>query len=136
MHGIKFEMTKSIFISGRFRSGTTILWNIFRLSGLVRTYYEPLHDNLIDYINAEACADPTHRGVKEYFREYRDIMDGLKVLHKPTFGVSRLCLGSKESFPELKEYLDFLASAAVGTIPLFKFVRADFRLPWLRSNYP
>ncbi len=125
-----------IFISGRFRSGTTLLWDLLRQIPDVCAYYEPFHDNLIDYIKANQSPDPTHKGVRDYYAEYQPILPKLIEVHKRAFGVSRLCLSSKDNYPELSKYIELLADSCSDRIPLFKFVRADFRLPWLRHVFP
>jgi hypothetical protein len=130
------QLDKMIFISGRFRSGTTILWHIFRSVPEVCAYIEPLHDNLLAYIAAETPTDPTHKGVSDYWAEYRNIFEDLGKLHKREFGVSRLCLGQNEEYPELRDYLQFLVNSAESKIPVFKFVRVDYRLPWLKQTFP
>ena len=35
-----------IFVTSRFRSGSTLLWNIFRHIGGMTTFYEPLNESL------------------------------------------------------------------------------------------
>jgi len=45
-------------------------------------------------------------------------------------------LGQRDEYPELRDYLEFLAFAAGNKVPLFKFVRADYRLPWLKRTFP
>jgi hypothetical protein len=45
-------------------------------------------------------------------------------------------LGRRDEYPELRDYLEFLAAAAKDKVPLFKFVRADYRLPWLKQTFP
>ncbi|MED5261566.1 MAG: hypothetical protein VX574_04130, partial [Myxococcota bacterium] len=89
--------TPPIFVVGRFRSGTTALWSALRTLPELHCFFEPLHDNLLEYIEAAAPPDPTHRGVDEYFAEYEACRTRLAALHRPEFGVSRLCLAEDEA---------------------------------------
>ncbi|MGH0034628.1 MAG: sulfotransferase [Myxococcota bacterium] len=127
--------TRPIFITGRFRSGTTVLWHVLRQLESVRAYFEPLHDNLPDHVAAATPPDPTHVGVEDYFAEYAEARSAL-ALHDPDFGVVRLCLAASESHPALEAYLQELARLASPRRPVFKLVRADLRLPWLRREFP
>ena len=124
-----------IFLNGRFRSGTTLLWQLFRRIPSTHAYYEPFHDALPEYVEASLPPDPTHVGVVEYFAEYKDIIEELKVSHRADFGVSRLCLNPNDTHDEMLNYIKFLANAAHSKKPVFKFVRTDFRLPWIRNNF-
>ena len=38
------HLPEAIFITGRFRSGSTLLWNLFRNTLGVTSYYEPLNE--------------------------------------------------------------------------------------------
>src|SRR5690348_9121883 len=63
-----------VFITGRFRSGSTLLWNIFRSVPGCRAYYEPLNERRwFDPSRRGERIDRTHLGVEDYWREY----DGL-----------------------------------------------------------
>ena len=66
-----------IFISGRFRSGSTLLWEIFRNIPLVTAYYEPFNERRwFDIASRGTRVDATHLNVTEYWSEY----DGLGIL--------------------------------------------------------
>ncbi len=130
------EAGAPIFLTGRFRSGTTLLWQVLRDAPGVCAYFEPLHDNLLAHMSSQAPPDPTHVGVEDYFAEYGAIGAKLKRVHRAEFGVSRLCLAAKESHPALERYLVRLVEHAGDARAAFKLVRADFRLPWLRTKFP
>ena len=58
----------------RFRSGSTLLWNIFRNRKGKTAYYEPFNERRwFDPEARSSRVDATHRGVSDYWREY----DGL-----------------------------------------------------------
>jgi hypothetical protein len=66
-----------IIITGRFRSGSTLLWNLFRNINGMTAYYEPFNERRwFDPHVRGARVDPTHKNVDEYWREY----EGLEAL--------------------------------------------------------
>jgi len=125
-----------VFIVGRFRSGTTALWNILRHSDEAFAMYEPLHDTLATHLDHPAAPDATHRGVADYFHELRQHREQVLSLYRMGFGATRLALAAKDSYPELKTYLTALINLAGEKIPVLKCVRLDFRLAWLRKQFP
>ena len=126
-----------IFITGRFRSGSTLLWQIYHESRGYRAYYEPCHDNLLAHIR---CTPPmqSHCGVRDYWGAYRRLDDELWRVHRPEFGLTRLMLMPDDRFLALKLYIEFLIEEAqeVDLVPVLQFNRVDFRLPWLRARFP
>lgn len=126
-----------IFLVGWFRSGTTMFWNMFRESGQYTCYYEPLHEHLRLYVDqGHYVVDPTHDGVKDYWREYQDIPRAkFRSKWQPWFGRQRWVLDDAAVADDLKDYLDLLISHA-DRRPVLKFVRAGLRGEWLRANYP
>jgi hypothetical protein len=61
-----------IFITARFRTGSTLLWNLFRNIPGVTSYYEPLNERRwFDPSTRGQGVDKTHLGVDEYWTEYR-----------------------------------------------------------------
>lgn len=124
-----------VFVTGRFRSGSTLLWQIFRGLPGITAYYEPFNERRwFDPATRGSGVDPTHRGVEDYGREYRNLT-GLRELYKPEWIDRRLHLEADAWQPEMRTYLDALIAAAPGRAVL-QFNRMDFRLPWLRSQYP
>jgi hypothetical protein len=128
---------KGLFVVGRFRSGSTAVWNVLRHIPGVTTYYEPCHDSLLEHIRTHTLADPSHIGVSEYWKEYVPIMERLPAYYRRDFATRRLCLSADADHPELEQYLRFLvASAPEGNIAALKLNRMDLRLPWLRRRFP
>jgi hypothetical protein len=125
-----------VFIVGRFRSGTTALWNLLRVQPEVLGIYEPLHDALPDHLRTEFPADPTHLGVTDYFREMRPYRNQILERYRPEFGATRLALAGREEFPELKLFLEALAGLTKTRVPVIKCARMDYQLAWLRRNFP
>lgn len=124
-----------LFITARFRSGSTLLWNIFRASDGFTAYYEPMNERQwFDPSRRGEWIDPTHRQAQEYWKEY----EGLEELGRYyRLHWTDRDLYMDESFwdPGLRRYLDFLIERAPGQ-PVLQFNRMDFRLPWLRQQYP
>ena len=124
-----------VIITGRFRSGSTLLWNLFREAGGFTSYYEPLNERRwFDPAARGDKIDSTHRNVSEYSREY----DGLEVLGRyyDEDWIRRDLLMDADSWaPDLKRYVDTLIERAPGR-PALQFNRIDFRLPWFRRHYP
>jgi hypothetical protein len=133
---VALRRRRPVFITGRFRSGTTALWNILRQEPTVFGVYEPMHDNLREHLVNELPTDPSHHGVTDYFRELRPHREEVLAYYRPEFGTCRLALAAGDAHPELKAYLDFLIQLAGKSTPVLKFVRMDYRLPWLRRNFP
>ena len=123
-----------IFVTGRFRSGSTLLWNLFRSTGECTSYYEPCHDRLLEMLQYNKMADPSHVNAGSYWEEYLPIQKKLMEKHKAEFGAKRLLLEESDSHPQLEKHIDFLINAAEKT-PVLQFNRIDFRLPWLRKRF-
>jgi len=124
-----------LFITGRFRSGSTLLWQIFDRNQRHVAFYEPCHDNLPQQIGY-GLPSPSHRGVERYWGAYLPILETVRALHRPEFGFDRLLLEAGESHAPLRDYLAALIAAAGGRRPVLQFNRCDFRLPWLRAEFP
>jgi hypothetical protein len=124
-----------VIITGRFRSGSTLLWNLFRQAGGFTAYYEPFNERRwFDPRVRGERTDATHRHVSEYWNEY----DGLEVLgqfYREDWIRRHLLMDERSWDPEMKQYVDTLIDRAAGR-PVLQFNRIDFRLPWFRHHYP
>jgi hypothetical protein len=123
-----------VIVTGRFRSGSTLLWNLFRQAGGFTAYYEPLNERRwFDPAARGDRTDPTHRNVSDYWHEY----DGLEVLgryYDERWIRRDLLMDADFWAPDLKRYVDILIDRAPGR-PVLQFNRIDFRLPWFRRHY-
>ena len=71
-----------VFITARFRSGSTLLWNIFRHVSGCTAYYEPLNERRWFDRNLRGNqTDNTHIGIDNYWREY-DQLERLDELYQ------------------------------------------------------
>jgi len=123
-----------VFLLGRFRSGTTALWQLFDRLPKYTAWYEPLHPNLpaaIAYTQPQA----SHRHVSDYWLPYRRLVKPSLPHWQRAFATRRLYLENHAQWPELKNHIDWLIQQSVGT-PVFKFTRMDLRIGWLRTQYP
>ena len=124
-----------IFITGRFRSGSTLLWNVFRNVPTVTAYYEPFNERRwFDRAARGARVDPTHLNVREYWSEY----DGLDVLSKyycEGWTRRQLYMNAHAWNPSMQKYIETLIECSRGR-PVLQFNRVDLRLPWLRYHFP
>jgi hypothetical protein len=124
-----------VIITGRFRSGSTLLWNLFRKAGGFTAYYEPFNERRwFDAKIRGVRTDATHRNVSDYWREY----DGLEVLgryYREDWIRRHLLMDEHSWDPAMKRYVDTLIDRSIGR-PALQFNRIDFRLPWFRRHYP
>jgi hypothetical protein len=124
-----------IFITARFRTGSTLLWNLFRHVPNCTAYYEPFNERRwFDPATRGERTDRTHRQVEEYWREY----DGLSFLgdhYQERWIDHDLLMEADDWNPAMKRFVESLIEHAPGR-PVLQFNRVDFRLPWLRHHFP
>ncbi len=124
-----------IFVTGRFRSGSTLLWNIFRNLEGYTAYYEPFNERRwFDMEQRGSHTDNTHRGVSEYWSEYTGLGELAAHFHEDWIR-HHLYMDERTFDFDMKAYIDTLITSAEGRAVL-QFNRVDFRLGWLRANYP
>jgi hypothetical protein len=125
----------AVFITGRFRSGSTLLWNLFRHAGGFTSYYEPFNERRwFDPRARGSHTDRSHRNVSNYWREY----DGLEILgeyYDLDWTERNLLMSARDWNPRMKRFIELLIERSPGR-PVLQFNRVDFRLPWLRRNFP
>lgn len=124
-----------IFVTARFRSGSTLIWNLLRQVKGLTTYYEPCHDNLLAHIQADTPVQDSHRCVASYWDEYKPLVEELPALHRHEFGVTDLLLEAADEWPGLEKYIGALIERSPER-PVLQFNRMDFRLPWLKARFP
>ena len=124
-----------LFLTGRFRSGTTMLWSLFDALPDHAAFYEPLHDNLaVDIAHTRPMA--SHRGVGDYWSAYRGLEDLVAARQRSDFAWDRLLLEADDDHPELQAWIEGLIEAAGERRAVLKFNRVDLRLPWLAARFP
>jgi sulfotransferase family protein len=125
-----------VFITARFRSGSTLLWNMFRQLPGCRAYYEPLNERQwFDPARRGERVDRTHLGVSDYWREYEGLAH-LKRYYRDRWADRQLYMSDRSWDPNLKAYIEALIEAAAPQQPVLQFNRVDFRLQWLRRHFP
>jgi len=125
---------KIIFLSGRFRSGTSMMWNLFNQLPEYCAWYEPLHPNLISHIKFVKPKED-HIGIDDYWRNYCHLKN-LKQHHCADFGQRKIFLEQFVLWKELQKYIQYLIDNSGDKIPVLQFNRMDLRLGWLRNNFP
>jgi hypothetical protein len=129
------ERDDVIIISARFRSGSTLLWNLFRATEGCTAYYEPFNERRwFDPKARGSQTDPTHRGVDDYWREYEGLEE-LGRYYRESWIRQNLLMGPDSWDPDMKRYVEVLIERAPGR-PVLQFNRIDFRLPWFRHHFP
>lgn len=134
-NGKTTQRSDVVFISARFRSGSTLLWRLLREIDGVTAYYEPFNERRwFDASARGGHTDPTHRGVSDYWREYEG-MDELGQLFRDKWNERHLLMAADFWNPKMKAYIEQLIERAAGRSVL-QFNRLDFRLPWVRRTFP
>jgi Sulfotransferase family len=124
-----------ILISGRFRSGSTLLWNLFRNIPGCTAYYEPLNERRwFDPATRGDRTDATHRKVSQYWTEY-DGLGELSAYYREEWIRRHLFMDENFWDPGMKRYIEIMIERAPGR-PVLQFNRIDFRLPWFRRHFP
>lgn len=125
----------AVIITGRFRSGSTFLWNVFRAGGGFTSYYEPLNERRwFDPATRGSRVDSTHKNVDDYWREYEGLTE-LGKYFRPEWNHRDLYMAAGFHDPDMKRYVEVLIERA-PLRPVLQFNRIDFRLPWIRWNFP
>ena len=128
-------MSKSpIFITGRFRSGTSFLWQVFNELEGYCAWYEPLHPQLLSAIkHVKPKCD--HVGINDYWQSYRDKPE-FESAYSMQFATKQLYLEAEDEYDELEAYINCLIDLSETEVPVIQFNRVDFRLPWLKAKFP
>ena len=101
------ERDDVIIISARFRSGSTLLWSLFRAIEGCTAYYEPFNERRwFDPAARGDHTDPTHRGVEDYWREYRGLQE-LGRYYNETWISQNLLMGADSWDPAMKRMSRF-----------------------------
>lgn len=126
---------RPIFITARFRSGSTLLWNLFRQTPGCTAYYEPLNERRwFDPAHRGTAIDRTHRHVEDYWREYEGL-DELGRYYNEEWTRRRIFMDEHAWDPAMAAYVRLLIERAAHR-PVLQFNRIDFRLPFMRRMFP
>ncbi|RMF67896.1 MAG: sulfotransferase [Alphaproteobacteria bacterium] len=127
----------ALFVTARFRSGSTFLWQLLDAVPGVAAYYEPLNPRRWHRADSSgAVHDPTHRGVRDYRRHYEGL-DHLDRFFRDEWSSHRLVMDARSEDRDLERFIaGLVAAVAADQLPVLQFNRVDFRLPWLKSRFP
>src|SRR5688572_10206678 len=124
-----------VFITGRFRSGTTFLWNVFRTIPGITAYYEPFNERRwFDPATRGTRVDGSHRNVADYWKEYEGLEE-LAQYYRIEWTDTNLYMDEHMPDPGMRKYMERMIELAPSR-PVLQFNRVDFRLPWLRRQFP
>ncbi|MFT5813100.1 MAG: hypothetical protein ACI9VT_000840 [Psychroserpens sp.] len=124
-----------VFISSRFRSGSTLLWNLFRQSGSCTSFYEPFNERqwFSPQLRGENI-DKTHRGVDDYWAEYEG-MEALAEFYDEDWIRYELLMTEQSYAPKMQRFIEKMVELSPKR-PVLQFNRIDLRLPWIRQYFP
>ena len=133
----RYETSKPppIFVTARFRTGSTLLWRLFRELPGVTAYYEPFNERR--WFSSEVAnggVDPSHRGVSDYWLEYQGLSE-LDDYYDEAWIDKNLFMDAASHDTNMVRFISTLIERTNNTAAL-QFNRVDFRLEWLRQNFP
>jgi Sulfotransferase family len=130
-------MSNLVFITGDFCSGSTLLFTLFRKTGQYYCLYEPLHEDLLEYLIWPLQVYEHHFFVDNYFAELRRFHAVWQLFNRD-WGIRRMHLEPTAPADDLYRYLSYVIGSAFGRSSqvLVKENRLTFRLGWLRANFP
>jgi hypothetical protein len=133
--GVASPYPSPIIVSARFRTGSTLVWRLFRELPNMTAYYEPLNERRwFEPTSDAAGVDPTHKGVQDYWREYVGLSE-LSQYYQARWTSRDLYMGAASWDPNLLAYIETMIHAAPGRSVL-QFNRIDFRLQWFKHHFP
>ena len=124
-----------IFVSGWFRTGSTLVWNLFRDLPGVTSYYEPFNERRWFRRDMRGeRVDNTHMGVNDYWQEYEGLTH-LDRYFRDDWYYKNLYMDAHSWAPAMRAYIDELIRSGEPCAVL-QFNRLCFRLAWVRQNFP
>ncbi len=131
---------KALFITARFRTGSTLLWSLFDQVDGLSAFYEPLNERRwFDPSSDTSGRDTSHVHERDIGAAYRALPDQARdVLAKhftENWTYHRLYMDRAAGDEALDGFVGTLIDHAPG-YPVLQFNRADFRLGWLKSRFP
>jgi len=132
-----------IFITARYRTGSSYLYSLFSSLKNTVAFLEPLHPNLLDIIDKDKNWHETHKLIashtfkSKYFNEYKSLdVSCLSSLYKDYFSYRKILASASDGYDELKDYLGFILASVPEKLKVLQFNRVDYRLGWLKFNFP
>jgi len=133
----------SIFITARYRTGSTYLYSLFSSLINVVGFYEPLNSLIVDFLNKKDDIENqkfkyrlSHTFNGNYFSEYKSLEQEIFMKkYKSDFGMINIVMSWMDEYEELKDYVAFLISSHPGKLKMLQFNRIDFRLAWFKVNF-
>lgn len=126
---------RTAFVTGRFRSGSTLVWNLFRHVPGVTSYYEPFNERRwFDPGSRGGHVDETHLGVSDYWAEYEGLSE-LGRYFQEDWKFRQLYMPASAWNEPMQRYIETMIRRAAGRAVL-QFNEMDFRLGWLRAWFP
>lgn len=124
-----------IFITSRFRTGSTLLWNLFRQTKQFKAFYEPFNERQwFNKAKRGVNTDTTHKHVTDYWKEYNNL-EKLGQYYDESWIRDQLYMDQHSFNPNMKNYIDTIINSCSEDIVL-QFNRIDFRLPWIKHHFP
>jgi hypothetical protein len=128
-----------VCVTGDFCSGSTLAFTLFRKAGLYHCLYEPLHEDLAEYLIYGLRPDEQshHFFVDHYYREFRGFSRATELFERE-WGYKHLSVSPDEPADALYRYLSYIFGMSYSVAPrvMFKENRMPFRLAWFRSRFP
>lgn len=122
-----------LILQGVFRSGTSLLFRILRQDPDQRSYYEPLHPNLLNHVRESDTRRPKHE--KSFlYREYKRIPNPLEDYFEVDLASKHSHLNSHTKASTLSSYLQVLVASAHRVV--LQFNRAFWMSQWLHATFP
>ena len=124
-----------VFVTARFRSGSTLLWNLFRNVPDCTAYYEPFNERRwFDPAHRGGTVDTTHRAVEDYWKEFDGLAE-LSSFYDENWSERDFYMAADAWNPSMKRFIEIMVERASGQ-PVLQFNHLDFRLPWVRETFP
>lgn len=124
-----------VFVTARFRTGSTLVWQCFNRLDDFEAFYEPFNERQwFDPAKRGDKVDSSHRGVDDYASNYHGLSD-LGKYYRTDWTTRELLMGAGHKNNAMLRYIERLFEASENRAVL-QFNRIDFRLEFLRSNFP
>jgi hypothetical protein len=145
IQNLDYTEKSCIFITARYRTGSSYLYSLFSSLKNTVAFLEPLHPNLLDIIDKDENWHETHKIIashtfkSKYFNEYKALdvdVSSLSSLYKDYFSSRKILASASDVYDELKSYLEFIIASASEKLKVLQFNRVDYRLGWLKFNFP